>query len=1813
MNKNITNFFLLLKQGVKGVFKFRIQFTIILLLSFLASFILSTSITLSSRIDNTYNNIVNNVKKFDHISSNQISINSQDATDTTDRSIFPLLDLVSDNSYYNKKTNDKNTSFLNFVLNEKALQNTDNKKTLITEMFADKVFASFFKDITTFDESNKTNASVWSWQLTFYATQFAFNKYNELIKNNQNVDYLKDTVIGRYILNTSDTKKFNDIINKINEIEVKGFDKNWSTSKEGQKKVIELFNTFSNEEKEFFSYIYASIHTLIEYISKKIYLEIFNPIVDKFEKSNKKLDHKGNDFYNFLVGRDIKDIDGNFKTDDHFNGTPEGFSWIINDKNKPYLNNFEIDKTVIKENEYKIITKDSNVDDQIKKIGMRGMTDIVIADTLKDQSNNKTVVTNIEPKVNDFSLFKLITNNGQSKSLTKKVNIYHQTRPIFSGALLDSIDNHVSKPNSIIHDNVDFIHDCWLAHLRYTALASGYDISFRREIFTYDYISNTRFRMVFLDDNRTESNTTNLTILNKNAGARMPRYGEVLISEQYALEHNYKIGDQIKVESANLTITGYATDTYSFFPSTDPDFPIPQSKLGAVIYAGSQTIKNILSGTSTTKSNETSKGYEMSFLRRNKNFNIETSKNLFNAFQLNDVTRIYDSVVSQQSKGKTQFNTWLSLTDFNSSNLRFNWTIEPKVIRTYQIITLVSAIVVSVIAVVALIICIRKTIHFNAKQIGILKALGTEPLMISVTYLSYSLIIISTVVPLGWVLGLVTQSGFIHLFINYFSLPLYQFTIEPISLIVSLIIFGLIGGAVSLLTSYLITKQSVIDILKVTQKWSSSKLINRLKNSWFKKAKFPTKFSLTLASSGKKNIILLSTVVGVSTFVISTGLAIPSIAFTTKKAYYNSIKYANEYKFLDDVTNSPLTKKSITYWHGQDHLDKDIKSIKIGPDVLDYYSDPSFYASSSYDVTPFSKYVYSGENKLNWTLLRLLRTDIDKFSKEAKTKITTNNLTTNNEIKTNEAKPATDSTGLDLIFTEFFGNNLYNVVGSQFSVGVIDQILGIILNSKYNLFADKKTSENWDDLNKSLTFKNTTNNITIMASQVITSLLGRQGGSSNGDWKDRLLDAIKLGLPPYVNSFLQKSLSRKEQFAIGYNIDKIIPKKETPSTVVDANATFNNKNIDISFTGIADNQTAFEFKKRANDKLFVDYPTLLEIQKAFLGTQTDNIVDQNTKFKYYDKQTNTLNIPIIPNKQAAAFYGLSKKKTIENISTSNQHFFIKTNKEQGYIPIPKYAWIYDDSNFINSDYYKNNLEKDYGSKIQNHRIGREGVTSADKARWLDPYNLDNNKITFKIQYENDLKDNTSTVIKDQKLKKDSYMFDDFIYNDEFNGIESSYIRPYYEYKNIQLYIPQSFINVDDIINANNSSKKDLNISDEEKWYRKDIPAKEVAKSVKNAWSIKENSDEKFLMIRPYDLRYTFTSDKVAKTGADNFLSKPLNWITKSTSSANRSGIDVAIMQKNTKVNYQNSDLKIKATPVDVLDSYNGKLTLVDQGLANLVMDYSLGKKIGIKDNLFNKTDGVIKAGEKDGNDIISAFDRYEFNQISKFSNPGDKFFETMKFVDGDIFKESQMMWHNSKYSNVASEPLELTSGISFVPPIWYNGSYLIGTGSAGPSQSFDIGSMVKNQTLLETSKQLIDQVTFIAISIGMLLIITVIVTSALLVMLIGDIYVSQYQQFMTLMKALGYSTFSINKYAFGTVSILSLLVWVGSTILTWSIISIVITIITRLGFAIPYGFALWTLFTSIAIVGISFVGSLLVSSNKIRKKKPASLLKETTD
>jgi ABC-type lipoprotein release transport system permease subunit len=75
--------------------------------------------------------------------------------------------------------------------------------------------------------------------------------------------------------------------------------------------------------------------------------------------------------------------------------------------------------------------------------------------------------------------------------------------------------------------------------------------------------------------------------------------------------------------------------------------------------------------------------------------------------------------------------------------------VPPVVIQGYLIGTCVASAIITVIVIIALVICVRKTIDFNSKQIGILKAMGSRPEEIAISYISYSIIISFIVVPLG--------------------------------------------------------------------------------------------------------------------------------------------------------------------------------------------------------------------------------------------------------------------------------------------------------------------------------------------------------------------------------------------------------------------------------------------------------------------------------------------------------------------------------------------------------------------------------------------------------------------------------------------------------------------------------------------------------------------------------------------------------------------------------------------------------------------------------------------------------------------------------------------------------------------------------------------------------------------------------------------------------------------------------------------------------------------------------------------------------
>gem|GEM_PF-867956 len=94
--------------------------------------------------------------------------------------------------------------------------------------------------------------------------------------------------------------------------------------------------------------------------------------------------------------------------------------------------------------------------------------------------------------------------------------------------------------------------------------------------------------------------------------------------------------------------------------------------------------------------------------------------------------------------------------------------------KIYSAITYTAALIIALIAIIALVVCVRKTIDLNSKQIGILKALGESPAQISVSYISYSIIILAVIIPLAWISGIVLQIPFANMFLTYFSAQPYQ-------------------------------------------------------------------------------------------------------------------------------------------------------------------------------------------------------------------------------------------------------------------------------------------------------------------------------------------------------------------------------------------------------------------------------------------------------------------------------------------------------------------------------------------------------------------------------------------------------------------------------------------------------------------------------------------------------------------------------------------------------------------------------------------------------------------------------------------------------------------------------------------------------------------------------------------------------------------------------------------------------------------------------------------------------------------------------
>ncbi|AUF83622.1 ABC transporter permease [Mesoplasma syrphidae] len=1777
--KKQNNFFLLLKQGIKGIFKFRIQFIIIMILAFLSTFILSTSLSITVRLNNSYNQIVKSVPRFDYSTSlytGRKSVNGGDTTPT----FIPLNDFMNfDNvGIYDSQTEETVQVDYNFTLNSYYLQKFNDptnheysfKETFLTRLFegnslnpqANSEFKTNFSKLTNDnrDEWAKTQKNIMTNEIILSLKAFADSSQKFSLSNPEKIEekYLNNTMAGEMVKEPN----FIDTI-----ISAKHKYESAKTSEEKE----QAWANVSLEKRDFYSYIQIVATTVVEWL-KSEYEVLF--LKDGGPFKGQDIENSGELFYEVVSGYKFNKeqairpeyivSDENYYTLD----TKLGSEFSKTNENQYLYNSIELDQEQIKQGV-------SIRNHFLEKKGFRGIVNQTAAKIV--EKDGKKIISDASFLGNtaEFKTFKYL---DQEQSILQRMDAYENfdLNDYFDDhykAIIDNDEEEAMKdPNKEIPEKPEDIDwnnfgnqtrvSAYQYHLQQTAKVSGYKANFRKETYIFDSISQIRYRAVILNNR----DNMNFTILD---GRNALNRGEILLSQQYARANKIKLNDHLRIGDALYKVVGFATDTYSYFPTADPDFPVPQTKTSAIIYAYRDTIRDLTSGISSGQS-ERSATQSFNFFLTGTENQYKTDVNKFLALQMNvgkSLKSNYEYLNSGTSSEKIK--SFFKTVKFADSNFRLSWTLQPLALRVFNIITVIASLVIAIIAIIALIICIKKTIHFNAKQIGILKAIGTNPWMIAVSYIAQSLIIAFIVIPLGWLAGVGMQIPFSSMFISYFSSPYHGFIFEGISLAISFVAFGVLAIIISLVCAFLLTNKSVMDILVVNTKWSSSKLINKLKNGVFKNSKFTLKFSLTLASSGKKPIALLVTVIAFSSILISTGLAIPSVALNAQKSYYKSVKYANAYQNKDTTLNSPLSKPAYSFWEGQDVLEADFIDDKLDMDGTGvgygYYKTPKNYNSSTFDATPFSKYLYSSGNQT------------DEFKVQSSFEY----LTSNPETIFNTV-------------SDYFGNHFYTVLGQAFSIGMIDQMFAMILNSKESL-NPKISDANWNDEAKLAMVRQISSSVTESIPTLIKAVMGSvsgvgPGNSESNNWKQQIIDVLMSEVPPYVKGYIQKE-SRLEQYSLGYNFEQFIPKKESISTELNVSSDrYNN----VGITGLDKSQVAYKLDQESEERAFFDRKTIKALEKVFNSSnpQADasiNDIEFNGT-KVYDKATNTLTAPVITNQQSRTVYKLKKDQTLTNLETTSKVLQLAKNG----IELPKQAWIYNDNDYVNSDYYTNSKIKAIDDSGETRSYAdfaktRTGVIEGEES-YLNPFALDNNKFTYSKQYN-------QVNYGSNKLKDKASMFNDFSYNVD-GELQATLIRPYYEYKNLELFIPYSQLENGAGVEMFLNGYSPGNISKHNQWYEKDVPSRNVPKAVQKAWQTEENQNEKYLLVRPFDTSYTLGD--VENQGMSNLLSQPKYWFKYALTG------DIPALKQglNIKTNYINKDLIVNIKAVGNMTSYNEKIIVMDSSLANLIGNYSTARKIGIKDTTFDYSTKV-PAGEIDQSTgtISDKFDRYKLRDANSKDVLNTNWWE-LTYMGKQALDYAPLYWHNGKYSNV-EEPLGLTSGISYLSA-GNTGQYALGLG--GNLANNFVESMIESQKLLSTSKDLINQISVLAASIGMLLIIAVIITAALLIMLVGDIYISQYQKFMILMRALGYSNWKVQKYAFGTVTIFGLLVWILATAVTWGLIALGILGIYALGLAVPFGVSWWPPVISFVIIMSSFIGSLVVSSGKIRRGNPSELM-----
>ncbi|PJI09449.1 MULTISPECIES: ABC transporter permease [Clostridium] len=416
----------------------------------------------------------------------------------------------------------------------------------------------------------------------------------------------------------------------------------------------------------------------------------------------------------------------------------------------------------------------------------------------------------------------------------------------------------------------------------------------------------------------TNNEIDKLTIIK---GSTPSNKDEILLDSHYAKEHNYHIGDNIKLnankKNFKFKISGFCEDVEHAYNIKDPSLVIPDHKTYGVAYISSKRIPEI-SGSSYYNELivDAKDGYDIDKIGNS----IESkSKDLPYLYQLSkertvSYTALYGSVKSNGVMGK------------------------------------VIPLIFFIVAAITTFLTISRIVDSQRNQIGIMKALGIKNSTIILHYIEYSILVGILGSIIGSILGIiiVPQIGSTN---NQYSLPNYKTSIDFISIIPTVLLSIFFGVIASYLSCIKILKECAAQAMRPKPPKKSKRIfIERFAFIW-KRLSYGNKIILRNIFLTKKRALCssISIIICVILLIISFGYE-TSMRYVTKQlneVYKYDLRIDYKYPITTNTLKLPsnvkryytLSELPVEFISSGNKKDMSVTVTKKGNNLINIYNE----------------------------------------------------------------------------------------------------------------------------------------------------------------------------------------------------------------------------------------------------------------------------------------------------------------------------------------------------------------------------------------------------------------------------------------------------------------------------------------------------------------------------------------------------------------------------------------------------------------------------------------------------------------------------------------------------------------------------------------------------------------------------------------------------------------------------------------------------------------------------------------------------------